>query len=79
VAEGYVELIADKGIHEAVPLGTWDTVVQQFIDHVGRRQIEAGFITAIEQCGEILAQHFPVAGQDENELPNHLIEIRSGA
>lgn len=79
VAERYVELIADKGIHESVPLGTWDTVVQQFIEHVSRRQIETGFITAIEQCGEILAQHFPVSGQDQNELPNHLIEIRTGA
>lgn len=79
VAERYVELIADKGIHEAVPLGTWDTLVQQFIEHVGRGQIETGFITAIEQCGNILEQHFPIGEQDRNELPNHLIEIRTGA
>jgi putative membrane protein len=79
VAERYVELIADKGIHEVVPLGTWDTVVQQFIEHVHRHQIETGFITAIEQCSEILAQHFPISDKDSNELPNHLIEIRTGA
>jgi putative membrane protein len=79
VAERYVELIADKGISEAVPLGTWDTVVQQFIEHVGRHQIETGFITAIQQCGDILEQHFPVTDKDSNELPNHLIEIRTGA
>jgi len=79
VRERYVELIADKGIDEAVPLGTWDTLVQQFIEHVRRGQIETGFITAIEQCGDILSQYFPISEQDSNELPNHLIEIRSGA
>jgi uncharacterized membrane protein len=54
-------------------------VVQQFIEHVRRGQIETGFITAIEQCGGILEQHFPARDQDLNELPNHLIELRTGA
>ena len=78
VAERYVELIADKGINEVVPLGTWDTVIQQLIEQIRLRQIETGFITAVQQCGDILAQHFPVSDKDINELPNHLIEVRIG-
>lgn len=78
VAERYVELIADKGVNDVVPLGTWDTLIQQFVEQVRQGQIETGFLTAIEQCGDILAQHFPVSGDNANELSNRLVEIRSG-
>lgn len=75
VAEHYVEIIADKGINDAVAAGTWDKIVNQFINAVKRGQVAGGFITAIQQCGEVLIEHFPVTAEDENELPNHLIEL----
>jgi putative membrane protein len=34
-----------------------------------------GFIAAIEQCGAILAEHFPPGALPRNELPNTLVEI----
>ncbi len=75
VAEHYVEIIADKGINDAVAAGTWDKIVNQFVNDVKQGQVAGGFITAIQQCGEVLIQHFPVTAEDKNELPNHLVEL----
>lgn len=75
VAEHYVEVIADKGINDAVPAGSWDWVVADFVARVKAGNIADGFISAVEACGEHLVHHFPVQEGDRNELPNHLIEI----
>lgn len=75
LAEHYVEVIADKGINEVVPTGTWEQVVAGFVAQVKAGRIADGFIGAIEGCGTQLVGHFPVAEGDRNELPNHLIEI----
>ena len=75
VAEHYVEVLADKGINEVVPGGTWDWVVADFVARVKQGQVADGFINAVDACGEQLIHHFPVQAGDRNELPNHLIEI----
>lgn len=75
VAEHYVEVIADKGINDVVPDGTWDKVVNDFVLKVKEKRYTQGFIDAIEDCGNILAEHFPAQRENENELPNHLIEL----
>lgn len=75
VAEHYVEIIADKGINDVVPPGTWDGVVAEFVGRVRRGEVAAGFVGAVEGCGRELAQHFPVAEGDVNELPDHLVEL----
>ena len=75
VAEHYVEVIADKGINDKVPEGTWDNVVSDFVVKVKQKQHTQGFVAAIEDCGNILAEHFPAQAGNKNELPNHLIEL----
>jgi putative membrane protein len=75
VAERYVEVIADKGINDVVPQGTWDKVVSDFVTQVKAGKYTQGFLTAVEDCGTILAEHFPAQVGNINELPNHLIEL----
>jgi putative membrane protein len=75
LAERYVEIVADRGIHEKVTEGAWDAIVAAFIGHVKRGDIAQGFVSAIEGCGTLLAEHFPRPAEDRNELPNRLIEI----
>lgn len=75
VAERYVEVIADKGINDVVPSGTWDSVVNNFIARVKAGQHADGFIAAINECGDIMCEHFPVTGANPDELPNHLVEL----
>ncbi len=76
VAERFVEILADKGINDRVEKGYWDEIVNRFILEVREERIADGFISAIESCGEVLAQHFPHTADDIDELPNHLVEIR---
>lgn len=71
--EHRVEVLADKGINEKVPAGTWNEVVQ--ILTVGLKSGNAcdAYCKAIERCGEILAQHFPRPPDDKDELANKLV------
>lgn len=75
VAEHYVEIIADQGINAVVPAGTWDQVVAGMIQDVKAGRVADGFVTAIESCGRLLAEHFPADPDNHNELPNRLVEV----
>jgi putative membrane protein len=75
VAERYVEIIADKGINDKVEQDQWSRVVARFIGQVKDDQICQGFLQAIETCGEILTEHFPVEPGNKNELPDHLVML----
>jgi putative membrane protein len=75
VAEHHVELLADAGIHAKVPAVTWDQVVGKLTGQVRAGQVGEGFIEAVNAIGAQLAVHFPAAGLNPNELPDHLIEL----
>lgn len=75
VAERYVEILADAGINAKVEKTAWQDIVDEFINHVKSEQVATGFVTAIEQCTDILAEHFPGQKQDSNELPDRLVEV----
>jgi putative membrane protein len=73
--ERYVEVIADSGIHAAVPAGFWDEVVAGFTARVRRGEVGDGFVSAIERIGAALAAHAPRTADDRNELVDRLFEI----
>jgi putative membrane protein len=75
VDEHYVEIIADEGINTLVPPGTWDGAVADFVGRVRAGRITEGFLAMVEVVGTRLAEHFPRAADDRDELPNRLIEI----
>ena len=75
VAERHVEIIADVGISKLVDDNVWQRAVDHFTANVKAGRIAEGFIGAIEQCGGVLIGHFPAAGRNPDELPDHLIEI----
>ena len=71
--EHQVEVLADRGINEKVPAGTWDEVVQILTLGLKTRHACDAYCKAIERCGEILAQHFPRSPDDQDELGNKLV------
>ncbi|HSE89960.1 MAG TPA: hypothetical protein VLJ79_27370 [Candidatus Binatia bacterium] len=71
--EHRVEVLADRGINEIVPAGTWDGVVQILTAGLKSGNACDGYCKAIERCGEILAQHFPRPPDDQDELANKLV------
>jgi putative membrane protein len=74
-AEHYVEIIADRGIDQAVEPGAWQKIVDAFAASVKKGQVEQGYLAAIESLGALLARHYPADGENPNRIPNRLVEI----
>jgi putative membrane protein len=70
--EHRVQVLADSGINARVKSGTWDEVVEIVLAGIKRGDLCLGLCDAIERCGEILANEFPVQPDDVNELPDRL-------
>jgi len=75
VVEHYVEILADQAINAKVAQAEWDAIVASFVAAVKQGRVAEGFEQAVDSCGALLAQHFPAAPGERNELPDHLIEI----
>jgi putative membrane protein len=71
--ERRVEILADKGINDKVPEGTWDKIVENLIFSIKSKNLNDGMSLAIDECGKILKEYFPVEGENPNELKNRLI------
>lgn len=66
-------VLADKAISEKLSQETWSEVVNLIISGIKQGNLANGYVNAIARCGEILATHFPIAPDDENELSDGLI------
>jgi putative membrane protein len=75
LAERYVEIVADKGIHEKIGEERWQKIVNAFVLKVSSGDVVGGFETTISACGEAMAEHYPAKADDEDELSDGLIEI----
>jgi putative membrane protein len=75
VAEQYVEIIVDTAIAAVVDNQVWHKTVEEFIQHVRKGDISTGFESSIEDCRQIVWEHFPAPEGRPDELPNHLIEV----
>ncbi len=71
--EHRVEVLADRGINEKVQPGTWDEIVHIITTGLKSNDGCAAFCAAIEECGKILAEHFPRSPDDRDELNNKLV------
>lgn len=68
--ERRVELLADRGIHERVGADTWQALVNDVVAAIRTGHPLTGITGAVDAIGTRLAQHFPPAADDTNELPN---------
>ncbi|MBO6539880.1 MAG: TPM domain-containing protein [Rhizobiaceae bacterium] len=75
LAERYAEVIADAGINVHVSQERWNAIVADLISHAARGDIVGGYEGAVAACGDMLAEAFPPASGNENELDDHLVEI----
>lgn len=75
VAEHYVQIIADEGIHARVGEARWQEIVGMFVAEVKAGRVADGFTAAITAIADAMAAHYPREADDVNELPNRLIEI----
>jgi putative membrane protein len=74
-AERYAEIVADVGINQKVAPQVWDQAISNLTAAIKAGRPADGFVAAIEQCGAVLAAHFPPGALQPDELPDRLLEI----
>lgn len=72
--ERRVHVLADRGINDVVTTNTWDGIVQTVTDGIRRGEACEALCMAIESCGQLLEENFPVKADDTDELPNLIIQ-----
>ena len=65
-------VLGDVGIHEKVGQKTWDSVAHALEEHCRKGDLTGALEHGIREVGARLAEHFPLADRDDNELPNEV-------
>ncbi|GGD48562.1 TPM domain-containing protein [Croceicoccus pelagius] len=73
--EHRAEIVADEAIAEKVSPETWGDAMSAMITCVRDGRVADGMVEAVHEVGKVLAEHFPRAEDDQNELPDRLIEL----
>jgi putative membrane protein len=72
IMERRVELLADSGISEKIPKEKWQNIVDNIIKGIKQKDIVTHLTESINECGELLAGHFPIQSDDKNELTDDI-------
>jgi len=75
VAEHRAELVADAAINGKVSDADWGEAMAKLIGDVRDGRAGDGIVGAVEMVGALLATHFPRSHDDQNEMPDRLIEL----
>lgn len=73
--EHRAEIVADDSIAEKVEPEVWGEAMAEMLDEIRLGRIAEGMAVGVRDVGYVLSQHFPVDEDDENELPDRLIEV----
>jgi len=65
-------VIGDSGIHERCGQDFWHQVSSRIGARLREGKFTEAVVAGIEDAGNALAQHFPRAPDDRNELPNRV-------
>ena len=73
--EHRAEIVADAAIVSKVAPEVWGEAMAAMLVEIKAGRLADGMIAAVERVGAVLAEHFPRAEDDRNELPDRLIEL----
>ena len=68
----YLTIIGDAGIHQKVHQNFWDQLHDQITAEFAKGNYHDGLRNAILKTGFELKTHFPVSGENHNELSNEI-------
>jgi putative membrane protein len=75
LAEHRAEIVADEAIATRVSAEVWGDAMAAMLAELKQGRLPDGLIAAVTRVGAVLAEHFPRAEDDQNELPDRLIEV----
>ncbi len=68
----YLTIIGDEGIHNKVHQQFWDKIHDEITAAFSKTQYFEGLRNAILETGVELKKHFPIRGENPNELSNEI-------
>ncbi len=71
--ERQVRIVADSGISKHISQDLWNLIADELAENLRKGDTAKAFTTAIEKCGELLAENFPPHEENPNELPDGLV------
>ena len=75
LADHDVEIVADRGIDIHVGAAGWEDICHEMEAEFRSGHFERGVIKGIASVSRLLAQHFPRAGDQRNELPDKPVVV----
>ena len=75
MSEHRAEIVADQPIAEQVSAELWGEAMADMLAEIKQGHIAEGMAAGVRDVGQVLSEHFPRAEDDENELPDRLIEV----
>ncbi|MBC3921010.1 TPM domain-containing protein [Undibacterium sp. CY18W] len=73
LADRDVEIVADRGIHTRTSSDEWEQICRMMESAFKLEQYEQGAIRGIQAVSQHLTKHFPVNGDNLNELPDAVV------
>ncbi len=73
--EHRAEIVADEPIAAIVPAEVWGEAMADMLVEIRQGRIAEGLAAGVRDVGQVLSEHFPRAEDDQNELPDRLIEV----
>ena len=71
--ERQVRIVADSGISKHISQDLWNLIADELAENLRKGEASKAFTTAIEKCGQLLAENFPPHEENPNELPDGLV------
>lgn len=73
--EHRAEIVADDSITDLVPPEVWGEAMADMLVEVKKGCVAEGIAAGVRDVGKVLSEHFPRGEDDDNELPDRLIEV----
>ena len=73
--EHRAEIVADEPIARLVPAEVWGEAMADMLVEIKQGHLAEGLAAGVRDVGAVLSEHFPRTEDDENELPDRLIEV----
>ena len=73
--ERQVRIVADSGIAKHISQDLWNLIADELAENIRKGDVTKAFTTAIEKCGDLLAENFPPHEENPNEFPDGLVIV----
>lgn len=73
--EHRAEIVADEPIAAKVSAEVWGEAMADMLAEIRQGNFAEGMAAGVRDVGLVLAEHFPRGDDDQNELPDRLIEV----